>query len=256
MPMDWSNERYSRLYTRDTVTWKRWTWEARGAFCLLLRKVDRSGVLDTGTGDKVAALALMLEIPVEVAARSVDQWLGCGTMVETTHGYALPSFLAAQEARQSDRLRQEESRARRLAVSVGNHDAVCHTPSHAVTVGHTASQHVTPAVPDQPYQTSRKDMSGPPDLEAALTDDEFDVFEHWRVTLDHPKAKPTPERKRLIAKWLKVYSREDLRAAIEGCRRSPHHMGQNDRHTKYDSLELILRDAKHIESFMGMTEAA
>lgn len=89
-------------------------------------------------------------------------------------------------------------------------------------------------------------------LHGDLTDDEWDVFEHWRVTLDHPKAVPTKERKRLIAKWLPIYGRMRLRAAIDGCSRSAHHMGQNDRHTRYDSLELILRDAKHIEFFEVM----
>ena len=102
--------------------------------------------------------------------------------------------------------------------------------------------------------TGRKEetLSDTPDLESKLTDDEFQVFEHWRVTLNHPKAKPTAERKRLIAKQLKVYPREDLQRAIDGCSKSPHHMGQNDRNMRYDDLELILRDAKHIEQFMGL----
>lgn len=104
--------------------------------------------------------------------------------------------------------------------------------------------------------TEEKTMSGPPDLEAALTDDEFDVFEHWRQTLGHPQAKPTSERKRLIAKWLKVYSREDLRAAIEGCAASPFHMGENDRNTRYDGLNVILKNAENIEKFMGAHRVA
>ena len=89
-------------------------------------------------------------------------------------------------------------------------------------------------------------------LAEVLTDDEFDVFEHWRQRLNHPKAVATKERKRLIAKWLPAYGKVRLQAAIDGCARSPHHMGQNDRHTRYDSLELILRDAKHIEDFEAM----
>lgn len=96
------------------------------------------------------------------------------------------------------------------------------------------------------------EQARPLDLEAKLTDDEFQIFEHWRVTLGHPKAKATPERKRLIAKWLKVYRLEELQAAITGCSRSPHHMGENDRHTRYDDLGLILRDAAHIERFVAL----
>lgn len=94
--------------------------------------------------------------------------------------------------------------------------------------------------------------TGPVALEDKLTDDEFSVFEHWRVVLNHPRAKPTPERKRLIGKWLKIYTLFELQAAITGCSRSPYHMGENDRHTKYDDLELILRDAQHIERFLAL----
>lgn len=91
-------------------------------------------------------------------------------------------------------------------------------------------------------------------LEDRLTDAEFQVFEHWRQTLRHPKAKATPERKRLLAKALRTYTVEDLQKAITGCSRSPHHMGENDRRTVYDDLELIIRDAKHVESFMRLAE--
>lgn len=100
-------------------------------------------------------------------------------------------------------------------------------------------------------------MSGKPDvsvdLESKLTDDEFQVFEHWR-TMRRPRAKATPERKRLIAKALKVYTVADLQRAIDGVGRSPHHMGQNDRNTVYDDIELVLRDAKHIENFMALAQ--
>ena len=33
-------------------------------------------------------------------------------------------------------------------------------------------------------------------------------------------------------------------------------MGQNDRGTRYDDLELILRDAKHIEGFLRLVVEA
>lgn len=149
MSMDWSNERYVRFYTRDTVTWKRWTWEARACWGLLLRKVDRSGLLDTGTDEKTDALALMLDIPCEVAHRVVPQWLAAGSLVERSAGFSVPTFLAAQEAKQSDKLRQSESRANRLAASLRNDEAACHTVSQPVTDGHTVSHAVTPAVPSR-----------------------------------------------------------------------------------------------------------
>lgn len=93
-------------------------------------------------------------------------------------------------------------------------------------------------------------------LEDNLTADERDVWKCWQVELHHPKAVLTRDRLKLIRKWLPAYGVERLQAAILGCKRSPHHMGQNDRHQVYDSLELILRDAKHIEEFEAKSRGA
>ena len=117
------------------------------------------------------------------------------------------------------------------------------------------TEHRTPIELQQPVEQARLvDVPPTPEppktLEDKLTDAEYQVFEHWRQTLNHPKAKATPERKRIIARALKTYSVEECQRAITGCSRSPHHMGQNDRRTRYDDLELILRDAKHIEGFL------
>ena len=90
-------------------------------------------------------------------------------------------------------------------------------------------------------------------LLSGLTDDEYQVFEHWRQTLNHPSAKPTPERKKVIAKALKYYSVIDLQLAISGCRLSEYHMGKNETNTVHDSLELILRNSEKIEKFKSLT---
>jgi hypothetical protein len=36
--------------------------------------------------------------------------------------------------------------------------------------------------------------------------------------------------------------------AISGYCNSPHHMGQNEKNAVYDDIELLLRDAKHIDA--------
>lgn len=74
------------------------------------------------------------------------------------------------------------------------------------------------------------------------------VFDHWRAVHGHRDAKLDDARRRLIAKWLRHYSEADLCQSISGYRNSPHHMGHNDRDTVYDSLELLLRDAGHIDA--------
>lgn len=74
------------------------------------------------------------------------------------------------------------------------------------------------------------------------------VFAHWRTVHDHPRARLDAKRRKLIHNALKGYSEADLCQAISGYLNSPHHMGQNDRNTKYDDIELMLRDAKHIDA--------
>lgn len=80
------------------------------------------------------------------------------------------------------------------------------------------------------------------------------VFAHWQITLKHPKAVFTAEREKIINKWLKSYSVEELKLAVEGCTKSPFHMGDNDRHQRYDDLEVILKNSKNIEKFIALAE--
>lgn len=74
------------------------------------------------------------------------------------------------------------------------------------------------------------------------------VFEHWRQTHDHPTARLDPKRRKLINQALASYTEADLCQSISGYKLSPHHQGQNDRATVYDAIELLLRDAKHIDA--------
>lgn len=73
------------------------------------------------------------------------------------------------------------------------------------------------------------------------------VFAHWQEVHAHPTAKLTAGRARLIRSRLKDYTEQQLCDCISGYRRSPHHMGGNETGTVYDDIELMLRDAKHIE---------
>jgi len=119
--MDWPNERYVRVYTRDTTTWKLLDWRGRIVLSLLFRKVDRAGVLDVGH-DGVLGLAAVLELPIEIAEAGIAQLTtargGMPTVVDTGTAYVLPNFIEAQEAPQSDPQRKRESRARRRDVAL------------------------------------------------------------------------------------------------------------------------------------------
>jgi hypothetical protein len=75
------------------------------------------------------------------------------------------------------------------------------------------------------------------------------VVDHYRTY--HPRARPGAKERKLIASRLKEkYTVSDLKQAIDGCHLSPHHCGQNDRGTKYQSLELIVRDSSKVAQFI------
>lgn len=98
-----------------------------------------------------------------------------------------------------------------------------------------------------------KDLSAP----KAQTDpdDVLQVFAHWQAVMSSPRSLLDDKRRKLIRNALKTgYSVDQLKQAIDGCAKSAWHMGQNDRMTKYNGLDLILRNAEHIDKFMLMTE--
>lgn len=138
--MDWSEERYVRLYQRDTVTWKRWSWQARCVFPLLLRKVDGAGILDTGTHDVAESMALLVDMPVDICRAALVDFLSSGAAVSSPRGLILPNYLAAQTTASSDRLRQQLSRERRQQAELAE------ITRPLVTDGHNTSQVVTPSL--------------------------------------------------------------------------------------------------------------
>jgi len=145
--MDWPNERYVRIYTRDTRTLKLIGWEGRAVLWEVIRKCDRAGVMD---GVRTPEdLALMVDIPVETVRVAMGRMVSTGAVEITDVGLVVPNYIAAQEAKQTDRQRQRESRARRAtaARAVTKRDSIASRPvteqADSVTAGHTASHAVT-----------------------------------------------------------------------------------------------------------------
>ncbi len=82
------------------------------------------------------------------------------------------------------------------------------------------------------------------------------VFEHWVKVMGHPKAKLDDKRDRLICARMKDgYNVDDLKAAIDGCSKSPFNMGHNEQGTRYDGLDLILRDSAKVDRFIAINSA-
>jgi hypothetical protein len=110
--MRYEDERYVRLYTRDTTTWLLLPWQGRALLPLILRKVDRAGIMDLGE-DGTEALAAHVGLPIDVVEVGLEALLRRGVLVLRQDGLLVwPRFIEAQEARQSDRARARAARER------------------------------------------------------------------------------------------------------------------------------------------------
>jgi hypothetical protein len=79
-----------------------------------------------------------------------------------------------------------------------------------------------------------------------------DIFAHWQSALGHLQARLDKKRRRVINEALKLgYTAEELKQAISGCALTPFNTGDNERGQRYDGLQLILRDAEHIDRFIA-----
>jgi hypothetical protein len=130
---------------------------------------------------------------------------------------------------------------------------VCVSPIVNSTATATASanseeaeeQYEFPAhvIPEDQKKPSKKDI--------ATSSDVRTIFEHWKKTTGHPRAVLDGKREGYVRRALKRYPLESLLTAIDGWKASPYHQGINETGTVYDALTLILRDAEHIERFIG-----
>lgn len=157
MAQRWEDERYVRLYTRDTVGWKMLPWQGKALLSLLFRKVDRAGLLDVGEHG-VEGLAALVELPFEIVEVGVAALLKSRTIKWTgDRGQVLfiPNFLPAQEAHSSDAQRKRDQRERAAAaaalaglgvtpcVEESRNVTDCPESGREVTRGHTESRAVT-----------------------------------------------------------------------------------------------------------------
>lgn len=116
--MDWSSERYVRLYTRDTPEWLCLPWQSRALWPLLLRKSDRAGVIATKLGAK--GIAVLCGLPFDVTETGLAGLVEDGCIRTHQLGFVIPNFIEAQEARMDGAERQRKHReARRDMINAG-----------------------------------------------------------------------------------------------------------------------------------------
>lgn len=142
--MDWSNEEYVRLYTRETTDDLELSWEALALWRAMLCKFDRAGLMSARKGWRSVSLAT--RIPFDVVMRAGPELISDGRVVEIEGGFQAPNYIAAQTTSKSDKLRQKESRDRRAREAVPkviDTTQARHESSHAVTSSHDESRNVT-----------------------------------------------------------------------------------------------------------------
>lgn len=111
----------------------------------------------------------------------------------------------------------------------------------------SGAETVTPMSPDPLVEPSEEPLVEPPA--------ELRVFQFWQEHLDHPKAHFDDKRRKAVAARLRAgYSVDDLILAVRGCKLTPHNMGDNERNTVFDDIELICRDTSHVERFIARAE--
>lgn len=216
--MDWTDERWVKLYTRDTTDWLALSWQAQGLFVLILRKVNRAGVIDLGRAGK---RGLAAHIGGGSAWASLephlDELLADGCVTFDGIALRVPNFVTAQTSIQSDKARKRAERER--ATDLGRDEQENEEPKRDVTKrdgesqdvtgsridvtrGHDASRDVTnreirgeetrvgiqsPAPPEAPTTEPPKAPPPNPGETGALFDDP--------AAKAPPPAKPAPKRR-------------------------------------------------------------
>lgn len=78
------------------------------------------------------------------------------------------------------------------------------------------------------------------------------VFDRWREVMKSPRSAFDAKRKRVIEARLKDgYTVDELCNAVAGCSLSSFHMGENENGTKYNGLDLIMRNSEKVDQFIG-----
>jgi hypothetical protein len=244
--MQWEGERYARLFVRDTADWLSMPWQSRALFPLLLRKADRAGQIALGRSG-FAGLAVLVGLPIEVVKPGLAGLLVDTCVVQTDRLLTIRNFIEAQEAVASNRVRQQTFRDTAKSKALKSQKVT-------VTRRNAALRKVTSVTPSRavPYRAVPSSASNDSVQQAAPPALDEQVFDFWRERL-HPEARVFDDdtRKKVRARLAEGFTVENLKQAIDGCKANPHNQGQNDRHKRFDQLELICRSGAHVNRFMA-----
>jgi len=238
------------------------------AWLFLLALADKNGEVDmtaqyiaTVTGMPLADLAGCIQrfLDVDPQSRSqesqgrrlelIDPSRPWGWRLVNFNHYREKARLTAKSAREVESGRNAERLRHRAG---GPPDTAADRRSPPLTDPSNANAN-TDTDTDTGVSVASQPHSGRPEKSQEADVDR--VFNHWREVHHHPRARLDNKRRTLIRKALAQYPAADLCQAIAGYLNSPHHMGQNPQGTTYTAIELLLRDAAHIEAGIRFYES-
>lgn len=292
--MDWANESYVRIYRRKTTTSRLLGWEGNAVMRMLMTELDRGGYLELDGLSPEEAVSLHTDMPIEVVMVGVSRLMQRGVLVVEDGRLLAPNYVEAQTTSKSEAQRQREARERERAEQAerkheprritkrdddvterdtphesGRPSRVVTIPSRNGTDGHDSGEKVTECpspsqsvtlslipdldpVPDPDPDQDNRGPSGARDASASQQ-----VFNHWVSVLGKPSTvRLTPQRKgKVKARLRDGYTVEQLCQAVDGCKLSNWHMGENERGQPYNDLETILRSGKTVEEHIARLDA-
>ena len=174
-----------------------------------------------------------------------------GIVILNHEKYKVRSYSSTERARRFYERNPELSHRRR-----GN------TGQHGATQGNDRQQKAATKTKTKTNLTtlsSSDDGSGPKDQDGVrvgvevkrkLKPEEIALWKFW-LRVHKKRLDTTVDNKRLkaIRRALDNHTIEEMKKAVIGCRNSPSHMGQNERNTVYNDIELICRDETKFSQF-------
>lgn len=153
----------------------------------------------------------------------------------------------AADIRWDNHREQQELNARALRTqSISNANIDIEKESTLVSVKDTETLLVLEALDSNSLEERKKNV---------YRSQANEIFEFWKLELEHPRTFSTPDKIRKIESRLKEgFTVEQVKNAIKGCKLSPHHMGENEQGRTYHSIELICRSGTKVEWFIDVYE--